>query len=80
MLTSLLTCAHLLPWLLCCIWIVLQLDFAVQRVLIPEGMRLTFKHLALGRARQTPGQGVPFVVGAQGQWARCAVGSAAGVV
>lgn len=47
-------------------FLLVQLDFAVQRVLIPEGLRLTFKDLALGRARQTPGQGVPFVVGAQG--------------
>jgi hypothetical protein len=41
-----------------------QLDFAQQRLLIPQGLSLTLKDLALGRARKTSGQGIPFFVGA----------------
>jgi hypothetical protein len=36
----------------------------VQRVLVPEGTSLLFKDIALGRARKTSGQGIPFFVGA----------------
>lgn len=41
----------------------LELDFAQQRLLIPQGLSLTLKDLALGRARKTSGQGIPFFVG-----------------
>lgn len=36
----------------------------MQRALIPEGVSLSFKDIALGRARKTSGQGIPFFVGA----------------
>lgn len=41
-----------------------QLEFLTQRLLIPQGLSLTLKDLALGRARKTSGQGLPFFVGA----------------
>lgn len=44
----------------------LQLEFQMQRLLIPQGFSLTLKNLALGRARQTSGQGLPFFVGELG--------------
>lgn len=42
----------------------LQLEFLTNRLLIPQGLSLTLKDLALGRARRTAGQGIPFFVGA----------------
>lgn len=48
----------------CVCLLVHQLDFAQQRLFIPEGLSLTLKDLALGRARKTSGQGIPFFVGA----------------
>jgi hypothetical protein len=42
----------------------LQLEFAIQRVVIPQGITLTLKNLGLGRARRTSGQGIPFFAGA----------------
>jgi len=49
---------------LCSRFIALQLEFLTNRVLIPQGLSLTLKDLALGRARRTAGQGIPFFVGA----------------
>jgi hypothetical protein len=47
----------------CCIVLCLQLEFLSNRLLIARGVTLTLENLALGRARKTSGQSIPFFAG-----------------